>query len=174
MAAELVRELQLGLATSDAKARKAWATEMVRQGIHLRDILFLFHGEEKTAQRFMWFIGDLCQVDMEQVAETLPILFDLRDQVPFPGMHRSVSKWLLETGVPEEVEGVAVPQMLQWLADSRSCIASKSFSAKALANLVRDGRLEAAQLLPILEKESRHKNPAYASRIKKLINRIRE
>lgn len=159
--------------TSNAVVRKHWATEIIEKQIPLIKLLSLLDEQPKVAQRFMWTIGDICEMDPTVVAECLPILFDLRNEMPFPGMDRSVAKWLWLTGIPESVEPAATKQLLDWMCDDRAAIACKSYSAKALFELVKAGRLESSKFEPVLKSECKHKNRAYAYRMKRQLDDLR-
>lgn len=129
---------------------------------------------DKTSQRFTWLIGDVCEIDPNRVAIYLPLLFSLRNEMPFPGMQRSVSKWLLLTSVPAEVETAAIKQLLSWVRDPQACIASKSYSARALFELVKTKRLSRKRAMNALVTQLDHVNRSYAYRITRLAERLNE
>ena len=168
----LLHSLKQSLARSVSVDRKAWARQIVDDDVPLISLLSLLHGEEKTAQRFMWLIGDVCELDPARVETCIEVLFDQRDQMPFPGMQRSVSKWLGLTNVPTVVERAAVDQMFAWLKSDQACIASKSYSAKALFQLVEQNRIQPARLKNALKGQAQHSNRAYACRMQKLLDRL--
>ena len=172
MKAELIQKIAATMPTSDSVVRKHWASVIVDQQVPLISLLPLLDEDIKIAQRFMWTIGDVCELDSSVVAQCMPILFDLRNEMPFPGMDRSVAKWLWLTDVPESVEPDATEQLLQWMRDKHAAIACKSYSAKALYELVKDGRLEKSEFAAVLKSESRHKNKAYAYRMKKQLDEL--
>ena len=169
---ELIGDLRESLATSDSAMRKRWASEIVDRQISLHDLMLLWHGDSGTAQRFMWLIGDICELDPATVAASLPVLFQFRNGMPFPGMPRSVAKWLWLTGIPAEIETPATEQLFAWLEDPEASIACKSYTAKALQVLVLEGRIENSQLQRALESQLKSTNPAYAARMKKLLNSL--
>lgn len=138
----LVAELELRLATSMAVDRKAWAERIVHGDVPMVQLLELFDSAPRTAQRFMWLLGDICELSPQTIAQVIPILFSLRHEMPFPGMRRSVAKWLWLTEIPTSVEAEAIPQLVKWLRDDAASIACKHFSAKSVLLLVEDGRLE--------------------------------
>ena len=121
----------------------------------------------------MWLIGDVCEMNPQVVEPCLPFLFSLRDQMPFPGMRRSLAKWLWLTNVPADVEDQAIPQLLQWLDGDEYSIACKSYTAKALFDLVIAGRLAIDTLIPVLKRQCLSENRAYASRMQKILDRLR-
>lgn len=168
----MIRKLRLGLAESDAAERKRWAHELIDQRIPLESLFSLWHADVKTAQRFMWFVGDLSDLEPGVVAPCIVFLFSLRDEMPFPGMHRSVAKWLLRTNLPPEIEQDGMKQLFAWLADPHEEIGCKHYSARALANLVQQGRASSPRLKKVLRAEVKHRNPAYAARTQKLLNEL--
>ncbi len=172
MVTELVKNLNASLANSSARDRKFWAQQVIDQDVSLESLMSLLHRGDKTSQRFMWFIGDLCEIDPDRVAACLEPLFELRNQMPFPGMQRSVSKWLMLTNVPEKMEKRAISQLFAWLQSDDACIASKSYSAKTLHNLVQQNRASKKRLASALTQQAKHTNRAYACRMKKLLDQL--
>lgn len=168
----LLTQIELSLASSNAEQRKFWAREIKRQELKLNDFLPILHGQHKTAQRFTWLITDIAEVHPPFVIEALPLLFSLRDDMPFSGMHRSVAKWLQMTGVPKSVEKEAIPQLLEWVANDQACIASKSFAAKALVDLVAAGRLERQLARDAIATQMGQGTPAFSARMVKLLEKL--
>ncbi|MGI9515957.1 MAG: hypothetical protein ACR2NP_02830 [Pirellulaceae bacterium] len=169
MIGQLIEQLRSSLATSDSAMRKQWATEIVERQIALDSLMVLWHGDPGTAQRFMWLIGDICELDPKTVAPSLPVLFEFRDGMPFPGMPRSVAKWLWLTNVPRAIEEPAIQQLFDWLEDPNASIGCKSYTAKALQQLALDKRIDKSRLQNALVSEIESPNQAYGSRMKKLL-----
>ncbi len=169
---ELIDQMRNALPASDAELRKYWAGQVIDRDIELSQLITLFHGERQVAQRFMWFIGDVCELDPDRVSRCLPLLFELRDAMPFPGMRRSVAKWLWHTGVPEEINGAA-GQLLEWITDPEVSIACKSFSAKALELLVRQGRISPETVIRALGSQFGMATPAFGRRMRKVVENIK-
>ena len=172
MKTSLKDELNGLLQGSDARLRKHWAQRICQEKILLIDLLPLLHGHLKTAQRFTWLIGDLLDEDPGVVMPVLPMLFDLRDQMPFPGMQRSVAKCLWFLNVPTEVEAEAIPQLFDWLANDQSEVGVKHYASKALFDLAVSGRIKPEKLIAILRKQTHHPNKAHAGRMEKLLNKL--
>ena len=166
--AEFVGELKSLLQGSDSRLRKHWAARIADEKIPVASLMMLLHGHEKTAQRFTWLIGDLLDVDPKSVQECLPILFELRDQMPFPGMQRTVGKCFWYLGVPEDMEVEVVPQLFEWLDDDRFEVSIKHYASKALYDLAVADRIDPRKLDQILEKQTKHPTKAHAGRMLKL------
>ena len=164
----IVSELSSLLATSDAKLRKHWAQRVLNESIPVASLMSLLHADHnKTAQRFTWFIGDLLEAEPKLVEECLPLLFSLHDQMPFPGMRRSVGKCFYFCGVPREMESQVVPVLMDWLGDDRYTIGCKHYAAKVLFELVKQSRVEGLRVDKLLKKQEQHSNAAHASRMAK-------
>ncbi len=172
MPVELVDELRRLLPKSDSKLRKHWANRIVQEKIPITDLVGLLHGDPKVAQRFTWLIGDLLETDRMVVEPVLPMLFDLRNQMPFPGMRRSVSKCLWFLGIPEQLESEAIPQLVQWLEDDAIRVGVKHFAAKSLFDLVKEERFDTKRLNQMLTKQTQHENVAHAKRMSQLQNKL--
>lgn len=174
MTQSILERLKSSLAESDSENRKDWSRQIVEGGVPLENLLSLFHLDQKTAQRFMWLIGDVCELEPDAVVPCLPFLFSLRDQMPFPGMRRSVAKWLWLTNVPSSVEDEAVGQLLDWLNGPGSTIGCKSYAAKALFELAVQKRVSVNHLKRILKRQTENKNEAFGSRMDKLRRQLGE
>ncbi len=177
MYSDLINQLASKLATSDAKLRRHWAEQIATQNIPLQSLFSLLHDEIGTSQRFVWLIGDLCERDPYVVAPCLPFLFSLRDQMPFPGMHRSLAKWLWLTGVPESVGGKQtktwIEQLFAWMEDPTAKVGCKSYAAKGLFELAIESRVSKQRVLRVLDAQSRHTNKAFGTRMKKLFDQLK-
>lgn len=173
---DFIKELQLHLPKSDARLRKLWAEQIVSQKIPLLSLISLLHGPNKTAQRFNWLIGDLLHQDRTVVRPALQILFDLRDEMPFPGMRRTVARCLWYLGVPANLEKQAIPVLFHWLEDNSFAIGVKHYASKALFDLAIQDRVDARQLNErlnrVLNRQARHVNKAHASRMNKLRRKL--
>ncbi len=172
MALEILRQLRNSLAESDSQARKEWARQIVDAQHPLENLLSLLHGDHKTAQRFTWLISDIGEADVKILEPCMPALFSLRDQMPFPGMHRGVAKWLLLTHVPQAIEKEAIEQMIAWLNSDSTCIASKSFSARVLFQLAIQKRIPRQTVKQIIGRQLGNKNQAFSKRMGKLLERL--
>ena len=63
MAGDLLVRLNSCLAQSMSEQRKHWAQEIIDRQIPLQSLFSLWHADFKTAQRFMWLIGDVSELD---------------------------------------------------------------------------------------------------------------
>ena len=132
------------------------------------DLISLLHGQKKTAQRFTWLIGDLLETNRSLVIDSLPMLFELRDQMPFPGMQRTVAKCLWYLQIPKGMEAEAIAQLFKWLSNDKVEIGVKHYASKALYELALESRIDIKQLLRVLEKQTKYPNKSYATRTEKL------
>lgn len=168
----LFEELDQHLATSDARLRKHWAQRVVAENIPFRQLLPLLHRDKSTAQRFSWFIGDLLKIDPSIIQPSIPLLFAMRDEMPFPGMQRIVAWCLWLGGLPEQIHNEARSQLLAWLEDDKVEIGVKHYSSKALLELCQTGKFPKKRLKKALIRQSRHANPAHASRMQKMLEQL--
>ena len=168
----LIADLHSRLATSASVDRKAWAEAIVVGHVPMLRLIELFDSDRKTAQRFMWLVGDICELNPQMVAEVMPILFSLRDEMPFPGMRRSLAKWLWLTEIPSGVEAEAIPQLLAWLRDSDASIACKSYAAKAVLLLVEQCRLDSEEARAAFESQLATGTVAFRRRMAAALQRL--
>jgi hypothetical protein len=169
MTTDLLETLRVSLAGSDSATRKAWALEIVESGEPLKTLFSLLHGEVRTAQRFTWLLGDVAALNPELMIPCMPLLLSLCEEMPFSGMQRSVAKWLLLTNVPEQIESESITQFFRWLNSESACIASKSYSARALFEMVKQNRVPQSKVAKAVKGQIGTINPAYSYRMKKLL-----
>lgn len=168
MQTALIDELKSLLRSSDAKLRKHWATRICAEQVSVESLMGLLHGDEKTAERFTWLIGDLLDEDRSVVEPVVPMLFELRNQIPFPGMLRTVAKCLWYVGLPENLEAVATDELFKWLAEDKYAVGVKHYTSKALFELAKTGSVDCNRLAQILSQQAKHANKAHACRMNKL------
>ena len=173
-AVQLIDELRSLLSSSDSVQRKHWAKRIVNEKIPVMSLMSLLHGEKKTAQRFTWLIGDLLEADPDVVRECVPLLFSLRDQMPFPGMRRSVGKCLWYAGVPKDLETEAIAELFHWLKEDEFAIGCKHYAAKALFDMARQERVDRKSLENILKLQTGHSNSAHAKRMQQMLDRLEQ
>lgn len=169
---KLKDELHALLATSYAVQRKKWAKEIDQSGVPLRDFFLLWHGDQKTAQRFMWLIGDICDQNIDLVRNEMEFLFSIRNQFTFAGMDRSVAKWLWLTGVPSEIEIEAGDQLVMWMEDTGRKVACHAYASQALFLLASENRIDKNRLLKSFSRETLHNNKTYARRISRQLAQL--
>jgi len=174
MKTTLIDDLKSLLQTSDAKLRKHWASRIVNEQVSVESLMVLLHGHKKTAERFTWLIGDLLDEDPVVVEPVVRMLFELRDQMPFPGMRRTVAKCLWFVGLPAGLEDVATAELFDWLEDDEYAIGVKHYASKALFELAVDGRADVERLSRVLKRQTKHENQAHAGRMKKLYDKLLE
>lgn len=168
MNTQFVDELKRLLATSDSKLRKHWAKRVLAEQVPVSSFISLLHAEKKTAQRFTWLIGDLLEADSGLIAEFVPMLFSLRDQMPFPGMHRTVGKCLLYCGLPKNMESESIAVLIEWLGNDQFEIGTKHYASKVLFELVKQSAVSSDTLDRLLAQQEKHSNPAHATRMSKM------
>lgn len=172
MSRQLLRDLLHKLPDSDAAIRKQFAEQIITEEVPLDSLLSILHSDDKTAQRFMWLIGDICRISPETVAPCVPFLFSVRHELSFPGVNRGIAVSLFQTGIPKEIEHEAIVQIFQWMEDKETSIACKSFSAKCLHLLLNQERVGRSEVIESLRIQQANPNQAFRSRMSKILAKI--
>ena len=102
------------------------------------------------------------------------MLFELRDQMPFPGMRRTVAKCFWYLGVPTEMESEGISQLFDWLEDEQYAIGVKHYASRALFDLAVESRIDVDRLDQALIHETENDNQAHASRMAKLRSKLQK
>ncbi len=119
-----------------AENRKRWANYLIENQIDLIDYVDLVFSERKLALRFIWLVGDLCEINPGYVATTVPLFYELKDNVKFPNFDRSLAKLFLHCGIPENMEGEIIEELFSWIMDSNVSVATKTNSMLALKKVL--------------------------------------
>lgn len=64
---ELFEILNVSLAESRSADRKMWANLIVDHDLDLSGLLPLLHRKDITSQRFMWLLGDVCELEPQRL-----------------------------------------------------------------------------------------------------------
>lgn len=130
--------LQLGasLVEDDTEAnRRKWAAYIVANGILLEEVRELVESERRTAMRFLWMTGGLCETHPELVAPHIAYFFAKRHTTIVPNYDRSLARFFWLAGIPEELEGEATDELFSWLLDPGIGVSTKSYALAALYRL---------------------------------------
>lgn len=119
-----------------AENRKRWATYFIENQIDLKEFVDLVLSERKLALRFIWLVGDLCEINPEYVANVVPNFYELKDKVKFPNFDRSLAKLFLHCGIPEDMEGEIIEELFSWIMDAKVSVATKNNSMLALKKVL--------------------------------------
>ncbi len=130
----LKEEMIHSLADSSGEERRAWIEYIVDQDIALADLVEILYCDYKTAMRFSWIIGSLCEIDSKRVFPVVQQIFRNRERIKIPNFDRSMAKMFYLAGIPDELEGEAVDIMFAWMLDPKILVSTKNFSLFALYN----------------------------------------
>jgi hypothetical protein len=129
----LLADLGYSLSAIDTgKNRSFWADRIISEQIDLRPLLPLLTADHKTALRFSWLLGELCEKKAELIAEVFAEIFSNRRSYTIPNFDRSLAKMAVHCGFPKQIEGELVSELFNWLNDSQISVSTKSYAMKAL------------------------------------------
>lgn len=109
-----------------------WSHRVVEEEIPIVELASLLDAEGKVPLRLTWLLGGLVERRPELLFPALPLLFSRREDMTFPGYHRSLGKWMYFAGIPEEIEGEAIDALFTWAADLKENISTTRFALLAL------------------------------------------
>jgi hypothetical protein len=87
--------------------------------------------------RFAWFLGDLVSQNPEFVKGHLTYLFHQRNSFNILNFNRSLAKFFLHCGIPNEIEAEVLNELFVWLNSNKDDISTKSLTIKVLMKLVK-------------------------------------
>jgi hypothetical protein len=129
-------KIHLSLKTdgSDATLRK-WVSYIVERKIPLPDLQDLIHAEKPVAMRFSWLLGGICELQPSVVYPSVTYFFSKRHEIQIVNFNRSLAKMFWLAGVPLEIEGEAIDEMVKWLLDPKTIVSTKAYALSALYEL---------------------------------------
>lgn len=107
--------LEANLAKSMAVDRKAYAQEIVQQGIPLQELFPLLESSYTTRSRFIWLLSDIGEVDPARIRAVLPELLTWSQKIQYTPLDQAFARLWFIAGVPPEQEGIAIDRMFDLL-----------------------------------------------------------
>lgn len=116
--------------------RERWARYIIENKISLIELAkALLYAEKVISMRFMWLVGHICDLDPRFIFSSIPYFFSVRKDIKILNYERSLAKLFCLSGIPSEIEGEAINEMLFWLTDAQVNVSTKSYCVKALYQL---------------------------------------
>lgn len=132
---KLKQELIISLADSSGAERKNWIEYIINHNILLKDLVEILYRDNKTAMKFSWIVGSLCELDSTRVFPVVNQIFNNRNKIKIPNFDRTIAKIFYLVEIPQEIEGEAVTVMFNWLLNPKIIVSTKNYSLFALYNL---------------------------------------
>lgn len=132
----LYNTLKAELADSYDAHREVWARQIIKEDIALEDLAPLLAEDPKTANRFLWLLSNVGDVDKQKLKGFLPKLFELRDTYTLIDYTVAFCKYWHLCGVPEEQESEAINLCFQWLNNPKLKVSIKYYCMWVLRDLV--------------------------------------
>ena len=114
--------------------RKKWAKKFVSNKIELKKYLYLLEADKKLATRFIWLVGDICELDPKTVFPVIKDFFIYRNKTKIVNYNRSLAKMFMYCGIPKDIEGEIVNILFNWLLDPNELVTTKNYALIALYN----------------------------------------
>lgn len=165
----LLLDFQTSMLEDDCSAnRKKWAKIIVKKNINLLEWLPLLEAEHKIATRFLWTMGDVCELNPTQIKPLIPPCFAQRNSCQVAGFKRTLTKWLMLAGIPEDLEGLVLDQLLRWIMDGKIKVAVKAYGLEVLATLAEKYPDIIPELLLVMEEYGKVNTAAFQYKCKKI------
>ena len=133
-----IDHLKQVLPGSDAEERTNLAIKIIKEDIHLGDLLELLHCNRKIALRFQWLISDIGTTNPERLINVLPVIFEMRNEIFMPEFHQAFATWWSICGVPNENEAEAITLLFILIKSSQVNVTIKGRAIKALLPLAEN------------------------------------
>ncbi len=122
--------------SSDAE-RKFVLNEHVLNNTDINDLIPLLFEPHPINMRFAWFLGDMATHKPEFLRGHLTYLFQHRNSFNILNFNRSLAKFFLHCGIPNEIEAEVLDELFVWLNSKKDDISTKSLTLKVLMKLVK-------------------------------------
>ena len=132
----LVKELSDSLKSDRSdRNRKKWASNIIEQGIPLKDLTEILYAQKPINTRFTWLLGYICELSPSTVFPIITYLFTNRHEIDVLNFNRSLAKMFWLCGIPDEIEGEAADEMFKWMLNPIEQVSVKSYALFALTKL---------------------------------------
>ncbi|MFY8021976.1 MAG: hypothetical protein ACOVP1_12290 [Bacteroidia bacterium] len=118
------------------RQRQALAHAIVSNEIKLADLIPVLYYPHPISMRLAWVLGNVCVLQPEIISPFLTQLFQQRTAIKVIHFNRSLAKFFLHCGIPEEMEGEVLNELFIWLNGNTEDISTKSITLKVLMKCV--------------------------------------
>lgn len=150
------------------KTRKQWAKFIIEEKINLVDFSELLFTDSFIASRFIWTVGDICEMNPETVYPSITYFFDVRYKTKIKNYNRSLAKMFFYCGVPEEIEGLATTEMFDWIIDPKEIVSTKNYALQTLHKLAEKYTELKTELNLVIEDQLKKNPVSFEKTVKKL------
>ncbi len=172
---KLIQDLTTSLANDRSDAnRQKWTAYLIKEQIELTQLTEILDAEHPIGMRFTWLLGHLLAEAPTQVRPIVTYCFTHRNQWTFPGIKRSIAKMLWLAGVPEEIEGLVVDELFQWVLDPKVKVAVKVYSLEVLLSMVLKYPDLKEELLIVIDDQLDKNSIAFKVKAKKVIKILQQ
>ena len=155
---KLKQELIHSLADSSGGERKKWIEFIVSHNIPLIDLIDILYLDDKTAMKFSWIVGSLCEIDSRRVK--------------IPNFERTIAKIFYLVEIPEEIEGEAVNIMFNWLLNPEIIVSTKNYSLFGLYKLTEKYSELKTELKEVIEDQAEKNSNDFKKRANKILQKL--
>jgi hypothetical protein len=157
---------------STDRNRKMWAKHFAEESINLVDLFKLLLDDEKASERCLWLFGDLSEIKPELLHIHLENLFKFYQSTNIRGFDRSLAKWFMNCGIPENIEGEITDQLFKWLTDLDTDVSVKNYSMTALYNLTTSYPDIRNELLTTLKHQMPNQPVSFVKRAQSILKNL--
>ncbi|CAA6830273.1 MAG: Unknown protein [uncultured Aureispira sp.] len=170
---ELIQNLTISLGNDrSSENRQMWTNYIFKEDIELIHLTALLDAEHPVGMRFTWLLGHIIEKDPNKITPIVSYCFENRDKWTFPGIKRTLAKMLWLAGVPEEIEGLVVDQLFQWILDPKVKVAVKVYGMDALYNMVLKYPDLKEELLIVIDDQWDKNSVAFRARGKRVLKAL--
>ena len=134
---KFANELEKHLPKSNGTQRKAWAKVVLEKGINMESLLDLTKREYPISSRFLWFLSDWAEVDLEGFSAVLPTLLAMRKEMVHVDSRPSFARYWNVYALPEENEAQAIDLLFNWLTAPDTNLSTKRNAGHILVRLTK-------------------------------------
>lgn len=165
-------ELLTSLPQSSAEDRKVWAAQIIKTRSDIKELSKLALHEDTIANRFLWLLSEIGELDPDYLYQYLPYLLQFRNQLNHLTTEASFANFWLISGVPEENEAQAIDLLFTWIQSDKCNVTAKSRSALVLFKLtLKYPDLKNELKLSLQDQTSKH-TPDFDKKIQKILTQL--
>ncbi|BDD05861.1 hypothetical protein [Aureibacter tunicatorum] len=170
----IFKEIDNNIATSMSSDRKAWAKKIVDEQLSLEPIITMLSEDHPKGARASYVLGDICEIAPSRLVPYLVDLFNNRYAIDVLGFDRSLAKFFKHSGVPNEIEGEVLDQLIKWMSDSGIKVGTKYYSMYVLRELCNKYPEITNEFVAILEDQKERNTKTFKRMAIKILSEMKK
>lgn len=153
-------------------SRRTWALYILEKKIPVLELVALLQFDRPVSIRFIWLIGDLCDLDPKTVEPAVPYFYSQLNKVNFPNFDRSLAKMFSLCGIPKANEAEVVDLLFNWILNPSINVSTKNYSLDALLKFSKNYPELINELRLVIEDQLSKNSISFEKHAKRILEKL--